>query len=148
MSDTLARSTHPVFTKKQLVLKEVFVGTLIYAAVLGFCADYTEFVVAESFSTIFLASLVLELLTFATFSLKTHVLNWYRLRHGRLQVSSLIMLIWPIMFLSKFVFIWSVDRLFSGAITIEGFWGILIVVVSVTVVHKTADTVFVQLGRD
>ena len=38
----------------QLLFQEIFIGTLIYAVVLGFFNDYTNIVSAKSFSTIFL----------------------------------------------------------------------------------------------
>ncbi|WP_207843499.1 hypothetical protein [Williamsia soli] len=51
------------FNSKQLAFKELFVGALIYAVVLGFFNDYTSLVYATSFSTIFFAAIVLEILT-------------------------------------------------------------------------------------
>jgi hypothetical protein len=59
-----------ILNAKQLLFKDLFVGTLIYAVVLGFFNDYTSIVEAKSFSSIFLASIVLEILTFLTFYLK------------------------------------------------------------------------------
>jgi amino acid transporter len=148
MPNSTRSSLRKQFTSRQIAFKELFVGTLLYAVILGFLGDYTDFVTVGTFSTIFLASIVLEILTYLTFMLKAAVLRRYRQRYGQLKILTTILLIWPIMFVSKFVFVWFIDVLFSGSIDIQGFWGILIVVVSVTVVHKLADAVFVQLGRD
>ena len=45
------------FTARQLLFKELFVGTLIYAVVLGFFDDYTSIVEARSFSYVCLAAI-------------------------------------------------------------------------------------------
>lgn len=148
MTTSTKSSLQHQFTSRQIAFKELFVGTLLYAVILGFLGDYTDFVTVGTFSTVFLASIVLEILTYLTFMLKAAVLRRYRQRYGQLKILTTILLVWPIMFVSKFVFVWFIDVLFSGSIDIQGFWGILVVVVSVTVVHKLADTVFVQLGRD
>jgi hypothetical protein len=64
-------NSKPDFSPAQLKFQELFVGTLIYAVVLGFFNDYTSIVYAKSFSTIFLAAVLLEALTFLTFELKS-----------------------------------------------------------------------------
>lgn len=68
-------NSKPDSSPAQLRFQELFVGTLIYAIVLGFFNDYTDIVYAKSFSTIFLAAFLLEVLTFLTFSLKRYVVK-------------------------------------------------------------------------
>ncbi len=125
----------------------MFVGTLLYAVVLGFFNDYTSIVTAKSFSTIFYASFVLEILTFLAFSLKSKIINWLKDRKGTFYKVLMFFCIWLVMFLSKFVFIWVVDSIFGDYININGFFGILLIVLSVTIVHKLADKVFLMLGE-
>lgn len=55
--------------------------------------------------------------------------------------------VWFVMFTSKFVFIWAIDLLFGDAVNINGFFGIFVVALVVTVVHRLADWVFIRLGR-
>lgn len=50
------------------------------------------------------------------------------------------------MFVSKFVFIWAIDFVFGDNMNINGFFGILILVLAVTAIHKMADLVFTKLG--
>ena len=138
----------PLFvTSRQLAFKELFVGTFIYAVVLGFFNDYTQLVEAKSFSTIFLASIVLEALTYVAFLGKGRIMAWAKGRAGMVYKFLMFFCIWLIMFVSKFVFVWAIDLIFAGNITIHGFFGILLVVVSVTVVHKAADFIFIRLGK-
>ncbi len=137
---------NPVINQKQLYFKELFVGTLIYAVVLGFFNDYTSIVYSQSFSTIFFASLVLEILTFLVFQLKHGLVARFNERENPPHKALLIFIIWFIMFSSKFVFVWTVDLFFGDAVTINGFFGILAVALSVTVIHKCADVIFIKLG--
>lgn len=134
------------FNKKQLYFKELFVGILIYAVVLGFFNDYTSIVYAQSFSTIFFASIVLEIITFLVFQLKDEVIARFNERENPPHKALLVFIIWLIMFSSKFVFVWTVDLIFGEKITINGFFGILAIALSVTVIHKLADLIFIKLG--
>jgi hypothetical protein len=135
------------FTSGQLLFKELFVGTLIYAVVLGFFDDYTTIVEAQSYSYVFLAAVVLEVLTCAALALKDAII--VRFRHRDAPGSTVVMAVgvWAVLFVSKFVFIWAIDLLFGDTIDIEGFFGIFAVALVVTVVHRLADWVFIRLGR-
>lgn len=135
------------FDPKQILFKEVFVGTLIYSVALGFFNDYTSIVIAKSFSTIFLASIVLELLTIAAFWVKKKIVSTFKNKPGAASKFLLIFGVWLVMFSSKFVFVAVVDFIFGENININGFFGILLVVVTVTVVHKFADKIFSVLGQ-
>ncbi len=138
----------PTFNPQQLLFKEFFVGTLIYAVVLGFFNDYTTIVDAKSFSTIFFASIVLELLTLGAFRLKSEMISLLKDHNGTVYKAATFFFVWLIMFLSKFVFIAVVDFIFGDNINIYGFFGILLVVASVTIIHKLANMVFLKLGTN
>lgn len=128
--------------KKQLLLKDLFIGTLIYTAILGFLNDHTNIVDAKSFSTIFYAAGVLQILTVIVFMLKDTILLKLKGRHKALIAFCL----WLIMFSSKFVFIWVIDIIFKENININGFFGILLVVLAATLINKIAEKSFMALG--
>ncbi len=134
------------FSQKQLAFQELFIGTLIYAVVLGFLNDYTSVVEVNSFSTIFFASVVLSILAYLTFALKKRTIAWLKNHQGAFFRVLTFLSVWLIMFLSKFVFVWALDLLFGTYISINGFFGILIVVVLVTVVQRLAYFIFKRLG--
>lgn len=134
------------FNSKQLLFQEVFVGTLVYITVLGFFSDYTDIVYAKSFSTIFFASIVLEILTYLAFQVKGLIIAWLKDRTGSLYRMLMFFSVWLVMFLSKFIFIWTLDFIFGNYITIKGFFGILLVVLCVTIIHKLAYKIFIKLG--
>jgi uncharacterized membrane protein YvlD (DUF360 family) len=135
------------FAARQLLFKELFVGTLIYAVVLGFFDDYTSIVEARSFSYVFMAAIVLEVLTCAAFAVKDAIIA--NLRHRESRASTVVMAfgVWFVMFASKFVFIWAIDVVFGDDVNINGFFGIFIVALVVTVMHRLADWLFIRLGR-
>jgi hypothetical protein len=135
-----------VFNSRQLLFKELFVGTLIYAVVLGFFNDYTSIVYTKSFSYIFYSAIILELLTYLTFLLKDKIIVWLKKRSGTIYKILIPFSIWLIIFLSKIVFIWVIDMIFKNNVNINGFFGILLIVLSVTIIHMLANNVFTKLG--
>jgi hypothetical protein len=136
----------PTFNNRQIAFKELFVGTLIYVLVLGFFNDYSDIVYATSFSVMFFASIVLEILTFFALLLKKHIVNWLKAKNGTSYKIMMFFSVWLIMFVSKFVFVGVIDFIFENYVNISGFFGILAVVVSVTLIHKVADYIFIKLG--
>lgn len=140
--------TERAFSPRQLLFKELFVGTLIYAVVLGFFNDYTNIVFAKSFSTIFFAAVTLEALTYLTFLLKDTIITRLKDKPEVIYRALMFFCVWLVMFLSKFVFMWAIDVSFGDNITIHSFFGILWLVLCVTVAHKLADKAFLKLGDD
>ena len=135
------------FNSRQLLFKELFVGTLIYTIVLGFFDDYTSIVEAKSFTYIFLAAIVLEVLTCMALAVKDAIVGHLRPRGTRRAIALMAFGVWFVMFSSKFVFIWAIDVVFGEDVNINGFFGVLAVALIVTVTHRLADIVFARLGE-
>jgi len=135
------------YTSKQILFKEVVVGTLIYAVVLGFFDDYTSIVEAQSYTYVFLAAILLEVLTLGAFAAKDAIIGRLRHRGTRRATALMVFGVWFVMFSSKFVFIWAIDLVFGDTVNVNGFFGIFLVVLTVTVVHRLATWVFIRLGR-
>ena len=140
------KKSSKIGSANQQMFQELFVGTLIYTTVLGFYNDYTNIVVAISFSTIFFAAIVLELLTYGIFKIKNSVVQALKHKTQWFYKVILFFTVWFIMFVSKFVFIWVIDMIFGEYISINGFFGILLVVLTVTVLHKLAYYVYDRLA--
>lgn len=134
------------FTPQQQIFYEIFVGTLVYAVVLALFSDYTSIVQARSFSIILYASFVLELLTYSAFWLKGQVIDRLKKRSTRASKVAMFFAVWFIMFVSKFVFIGVLDLLFGHYILVRGFFGILAVVASVTIIYRLAEWYLAKLG--
>lgn len=56
--------------------------------------------------------------------------------------------VWLVMFLSKFVFVGALNYIFGDNVNVYGFFGILTIVICVTIVHKLADLTFIRLGDE
>jgi hypothetical protein len=134
-------------SSSQLLFKELFVGTLIYAVVLGFFDDYTSIVEARSFSYVFFAAVVLEALTCAALAVKDAIVGHLRPRGTRRSMVLTAFGVWLVMFSSKFVFIWAIDLVFGDDVTINGFFGVFAIALVVTSAHRLADLVFARLGE-
>lgn len=76
------------------------------------------------------------------------MVNWHKLKQGILYKILMFLSVWLIMLVSKFVFIEVIDLLFGDYVNINGFFGILIVVVCVTAIHKIADYIFIKLADE
>ena len=113
---------------------------------LGLFDDHTSIVEAHSFSDIFLAAIVLELLTCTVFELKNAIVSSLRHREERAAKVLMAFGVWFVMFSSKFVFIWAIDVVLGDHVDIDGFVGIFLIALVVTVAHRLADWVFVRLG--
>lgn len=90
---------------------------------------------------------MLEVLTYLAFQLKARIINTLKGREGLTYSILMFFGVWLVMFMSKFVFIWILDVLFGSYININGFFGILLVVPCVTVLHKVAVYTFKRLGQ-
>ncbi|HRV75862.1 MAG: hypothetical protein H6799_00915 [Candidatus Nomurabacteria bacterium] len=135
----------PRFTTKQLTFKDISLGALVYASVLGFFNDYTNIVVAKSFSTIFLGSLVLSILTFLVLKIKKRLIKDLK-KSEDIKVKLFYGFItWFVMFSSKFVFVGLIDLIFGNNLNIHGFFGILAVVLIATVLQKSLEFAFAKL---
>lgn len=130
----------------QYVYREMVLGTLVYSLVIGFFADYTNFIEVGTFSTVFLSALVLQLLTFMTMSLKSVVAGKIKLKKPRYYKTTLAFSIWLIMFLSKFVFLWVIDMVFGSSVNINGFVALVVIILSMTLVKHLIDYMYAKLA--
>jgi FlaA1/EpsC-like NDP-sugar epimerase len=136
------------FNRRQMAFQELFIGTLIYVVVLGFFNEYTKYVYAKGFMAIFLGSVVLEILTFLVFRLEHQIIGFFKSRTGNLYRILMVASVWGVMIISKFIFVLALDLIFGDYIKVKGFFGILAVVLSVTVIQKLAYKIFARLGSD
>jgi hypothetical protein len=124
----------------------MFVGVLIYSVVLGFFNDYTDILQTTSYSVTFALAIVMQVLTYLTFQLKDLVVRWLGQRTGRWSKFVLGFGVWFVIFTSKFVFLAVIAILFSEDVYISGFVGILVVIITMTLLQKLASVVYDRLG--
>ncbi len=133
---------------KQILFREMVLGTLVYAVVLGFFNDYTDILDTKSYSTTFLVAIVLQVLTYLTLLLKKRVAGRFKHKSGYWSKTGLVVSVWLVLFLSKFVFLAAIDFAFGDAVTISGFVGLIAIILSMTVVKESIDYIFNKLADD
>ena len=121
-------------------------GTLVYSVVLGFFEDYTDILNTWSYSTTFFVAIVMQILTYITFWLKSMVVKYFKGKEGKKYIAALVFGVWLIMFLSKFVFLAVIDFIFSSAVEISGFVGLVLIIITMTVSKKLIDVVYAKLA--
>jgi hypothetical protein len=133
-------------SRKQRVFVEWVLGTLLYAVVLGFFNDYTELLRIASFSTLFAAALVLQALTAATFRVKDIVTKPFKDRSSRRSRLGYGLSLWAISFFSKFVFLEVIVLIFGSAVKINGFVGLMLIVMTMVAAQKAIEKTYTKLG--
>ena len=133
-------------SRRQLLFREMVLGTLVYSLVLGFFADYTDTLIIGTQSTIFAAAIVLEILTLLTFELKNIVVARIKDRRFKYYLPIKYFSVWLIMFFSKFVFLWVIDIIFGTAVEIRGFVALLLMIITMTLVKLAIDKFYQKLA--
>ena len=131
---------------KQEIFRNMVVGILLYSVILGFFNDYTDILHTGTYSTTFALAIVMQILTFFTFIAKDKVIDWFNSREKHNNRIWLIFSVWLVIFLSKFVFLWVIDFVFRGTVEISGFFGLLIIVVILTIAQKILEMIYNKLG--
>lgn len=134
--------------KNQQFFNDMLSGTLLYSVVLGFFNDYTDILWTRSYSTTFMAALVMQILTYLTFALKDIVKAKFKGKEGKKYKIAMGFSLWLILFLSKFVFIAVIDFIFGSAIEIRGFFGLMGMIVCMTVAAKLLEYIDNKLANE
>lgn len=131
---------------KQELFREMVLGTLVYSVVLGFFNDYTEIIHTGTYSTTFLVAVVLQILTYITFWLKGIVVKKFKGREDSRYKAAMVFGVWMIMFLSKFVFLATIDFVFGGNVMLSGFIGLVLIITVMAISKKLIDIVYEKLA--
>ena len=123
---------------KQEVFRNMVLGVLLYAVILGFFNDYTNIFSASSYSTTFSVAVVMQLLTYATFVAKDRIVYRFRRAESTNRIV-LALSLWLLMFLSKFVFLGVIDLIFSQEVEISGFFGLIAIIASLTIAQGLVE---------
>jgi len=132
--------------KRQQVFREMVLGTLVYSVVLGFFNDHTKFLYTRSYSITFAAAIILQILTYLTLRVETRVAHWFRQKNGKYSKAGLYLSVWLILLLSKFVFLEVIDLIFGHSVEISGFVGLILIVISMTVLKALIDYIYNRLA--
>lgn len=131
---------------KQELFREMVLGILVYTVVLGFFEEYTDILSTWSYPVTFLVAVVMQILTYVTILLKSLVVKHFRAKEGRKYQAILVFGVWMILFFSKFVFLAVIDFIFSNAVELSGFVGLMLVIVTMTITKKLIELVYSKLA--
>lgn len=121
---------------KQKLFRDMFVGVMIYAVVLGFFNDYTDILHTGTYSTTFAVAIVMQVLTYLTFRVKDRVVSWFSKRPGSYQKVGIVGSVWFVMFISKFIFLGVISIVFRDNVEISGFFGLLLIIITMTIAER------------
>ena len=129
-----------VASNRQRLFLLYFVGALVDLVVLGLFDQYSDKVYVASFSTMVLASIVLQLLLKGTIAVEHWVASHFKGKAGGLWKTLRFFCAWLVLFGSKFVILEALDFAFGDSVNFEGvFHGIvwlIIVVVTMVIVEE------------
>jgi len=131
---------------RQKTYREIILGILLYSVVLGFFNDYTNILHTDSYSVTFAVAIVMELLTYVTFLFKDRVILWFKKKEGSTYKYGMILSVWLILFISKFIFLEVIAIVFRQQVKISGFIGLLLIVACLTIAQKVVELVDQKLG--
>jgi hypothetical protein len=127
-----------VSSDRQRIFLLYFVGALIDLVVLGLFDEYTDKVFVDSFTTMLLASVLLQLLLKATIAVEHRVAGYFKAKPGGWMKFMRFFCAWLVLFGSKFVILEALDLAFGERVKFEGVlhgivWLIIVVVTMVIV---------------
>ena len=119
---------------------------LLYTVVLNLFDEYVDSIVIESFTVSLIAAVVMKGLIDAIQYGMESVQGHFREREGSGARVLMVVLLWAILFLSKFAILWIVDIIFEDDVDLGGFLQVLILVLVMMVTRRVSLFVFERLG--
>ena len=129
-----------IASNRQRLFLLYFVGALVDLVVLGLFDQYSDKVYVESFTTMLLASIVLQFLLKGTIAVEHWVASHFKGKAGGWWKALRFFCAWLVLFGSKFVILEALDIAFGDSVSFEGvFHGIvwlIIVVITMVIVEE------------
>lgn len=124
-----------------------FVGALVDLVVLGLFDEYSDKVFVDSFTTMLLASVVLQLLLKATIAVEHKVAAYFKSKPGGFMRFMRFFCAWLVLFGSKFVILEALSLAFGDSVKFEGVWHGIVWLIIVVVTMVIAEEIVVRIYR-
>ena len=138
-------------SNRQRVFMLYFVGALVDLVVLGLFAEYTDKVYVDSFTTMLLASIVLQVLLKATIAVEHKVAGYWKAK-GKSGFNTFMRFFcaWVVLFGSKFVILEGLALIFDKDIHFNGVYHgivwLIIIVVTMVIVEELIARLYRRLA--
>ena len=148
--DNLMPAVANIYSDRQRLFLLYFVGALVDLVVLGLFDQYSEKVFVDSFSTMVLASVVLQLLLKATIAVEHKVAAYFNAKSGGFNRFMRFFCAWLVLFGSKFVILEALSFAFGDSVKFEGVlhgivW-LIIVVLTMVLVEEIVARIYRRLA--
>jgi hypothetical protein len=140
-----AEATTP--TDRQRLFLLFFVGALVDLVVLGLFDQFSEKVFVDSFATMLLAAVVLQILLKLTIIFEHRVLARFKGKTGVTWTTLKFFCAWLILFGSKFVILEALTLVFGDNVRFEGLWHGIVWVIAVAVTMVVVEELVVRFYR-
>jgi hypothetical protein len=135
------------YSDRQRLFLLYFVGALVDLVVLGLFDEYSDKVFVDSFTTMVLASIVLQLLLKATIAVEHKVAAYFKAKPGGFMKFMRFFCAWLVLFGSKFVILEALSLAFGDNVKFEGVFHGIVWLIIVVVTMIIAEEIVVRIYR-
>ena len=135
------------YSDRQRLFLLYFVGALVDLVVLGLFDEYSDKVFVDSFTTMVLASIVLQLLLKATIAVEHKVAAYFKAKPGGFMKFMRFFCAWLVLFGSKFVILEALSLAFGDNVKFEGVFHGIVWLIIVVVTMIIAEEIIVRIYR-
>jgi hypothetical protein len=145
--DQLMPAAAGIPSDRQRTFLLYFVGALVDLVVLGLFDQYSDKVFVDTFTTMLLASVVLQLLLKATIAVEHKVAAYFNAKSGGFNRFMRFFCAWVVLFGSKFVILEALSFAFGENVKFEGVLHGIVWLIIVVVTMVIAEEIVVRFYR-
>lgn len=146
-TDDLMPAAARIPSDRQRLFLLYFVGALVDLVVLGLFDEYSDKVFVNSFTTMLLAAVLLQLLLKATIAVEHKVAAYFKQKPGGFMKFMRFFCAWLVLFGSKFVILEALSFAFGESVKFEGVLHGIVWLIIVVVTMVIAEEIVVRIYR-
>ena len=145
--DQLMPATAGMHSDRQRLFLLYFVGALVDLVVLGLFDQYSDKVFVDGFTTMLMASILLQFLLKATIAVEHKVAAYFKSKPGGFMKFMRFFCAWLVLFGSKFVILEALSLAFGESVKFEGVLHGIVWLIIVVVTMVIAEEIVVRFYR-
>jgi hypothetical protein len=145
--DQLMPATAGMHSDRQRLFLLYFVGALVDLVVLGLFDEYSDKVFVDGFTTMLMASILLQFLLKATIAVEHKVAGYFKSKPGGFMKFLRFFCAWLVLFGSKFVILEALSLAFGDSVKFEGVLHGIVWLIIVVVTMVIAEEIVVRIYR-